>query len=361
MTISLAKQKHYIVTAGGTGGHIFPALNLCQRLIANKRKNCKITFVTDERFSEDYKAKYQELFDTGLVKIVKLPIKSFSKKQIFRFSFGLFSALIKALFLVASKKPRFIFGFGGYASLPALFWAAAFGKKILLHEQNSVIGRVNEWFLPFASRIFTSFKSTEGIKPVYAKKQSFSGMIFSLQMLAKKQMLSTQSLGPRLAGSKNSFNIFIMGGSLGTTVFASSLADWLCQIFKNNPAFASLYGGRVMVFHQINKKHEVIKPELEQIYTKGGMQCLVSSFFTNPEEIMLTSDLLVSRAGAGAVLEAALFNLPAIFVPIANSVKNHQLKNALQAQAAGISKIAVIEEKDFNHQNLEAAIKKITT
>ncbi len=356
----MVKKKHYIITAGGTGGHIFPALNLCQRLLAKKQRLCSITFVTDDRFGDEYKTKYQELFDTGLVKIVKLPIKSFNKKHIFSFSLGLFKALIKALFIVLGSKPRFVFGFGGYASLPALFWAAAFGKKILLHEQNSVIGRVNEWFLPFVSRIFTSFKSTEGIKPIYAKKQSFSGMIFSLQMLAKKQMLSTQSSGPSLANAKNSFNIFIMGGSLGSTVFASSLADWLCQIFKNNPVFAALYGGRVMVFHQVNKRHEVIKPELEQIYAKSGIQCSVSSFFTNPEEIMLTSDILISRAGAGAVLEAALFNLPTIFVPIANSVKNHQLKNALQAKATQGSKTAVIEEADFNHQNLEAAIKQIT-
>ena len=344
-----SKAKNYIITAGGTGGHIFPALSLCERIIKRESRNAKIFFVTDERFTDDYKAKYQKLFDTGLVAIVRLPVRSFNKKKIFSFGYALITSIVKSFALVLTKKPRFIFGFGGYASLPSLTCGVLLGKKILLHEQNAVIGRVTDWFLPFASRLFTTFKNTEGVAKKYQAKTSVSGMIFS------QKMLKCKIQEKQIDFKNNTYNIFILGGSLGSTVFASSLAHWLGEICK---ADNELSNKKICVFHQINKKHESIIVELETIYKSANLDAVIKTFFTNPEEVMLSTNLLISRAGAGAVCEAMLFNTNTILVPIKHAIKNHQLKNAnLASKAKG--NIITIEEDEFNHTSLQNAILKL--
>ena len=156
-------KKKIVIATGGTGGHVFPAYTLASYL---KNKNFNIKLTSDKRGSI-----YLENYDN--LNLVKIPSSPLIKKNIFKifYSFLIISfSIIKSLLILIFDRPSIILGMGGYSSFPICFAAIILRIKFIIYENNLIIGKANKYLLPFAKKIFVSYKELEGISDKYKNK-----------------------------------------------------------------------------------------------------------------------------------------------------------------------------------------------
>ena len=156
-------KKKILIATGGTGGHIFPAYSLAKYFI---NKNYDITLTTDKRGFR-YLKNYE---DFNIIKINSSPLV---KKNIFTFILSAFKitiSIIKSFLFLVIKRPKIIFGMGGYSSFPICIAAFILRIKFVIYENNMIVGKANKYLLPFAKKIFVSYKELEGIPKIHKKK-----------------------------------------------------------------------------------------------------------------------------------------------------------------------------------------------
>lgn len=282
----MTQNKKILLATGGTGGHVFPAIALGEYLQQNK---CDVAFSSDARG-----AKYFTPYDFTVKKIQSAsPSGSLIKKIVAMIRLGL--GFLQSLLFI--WKYDVVVGFGGYASFAPVLVAKLLGKRIVLHEQNAVLGKVNRVLQRFAHHVATSFSQTK-----FADKKALSVGSF----VRDDFRFSTLS-----ALDKN-INLLIIGGSQGAKIFS--------DVFPK--ALAGL---------QFNVTHQVPETELEATraeYEKLGIEAELKPFFTDIRERIEAAHLVVSRAGASSILELITIGRPAIFIPLKNSADNHQYENA---------------------------------
>ncbi|MDA0938931.1 MAG: UDP-N-acetylglucosamine--N-acetylmuramyl-(pentapeptide) pyrophosphoryl-undecaprenol N-acetylglucosamine transferase [Proteobacteria bacterium] len=330
-------------STGGSGGHIMPAVSVIESAI-KKQHDCFL--ILDKRGKKILDLANSESIQHTKIKV--LNTKSFSGTALQKI-FALFTmciAIIQSIVFLLIHRPNVVIGFGCYASLPSLIAATLLGVPIILHEQNTFMGRVNKLMSRFSTQIGISFPETKGIPKHSEHKVFHSGLSIRHSITDKVKNEPNQSIEPQ-SYNKSTMSIFVLGGSQGSSIL-SKIAP-LAII-----SAANTMNLKITVYHQARSEHI---EDVQNIYEKSGIKCHIQSFFSNIDEIYKQSNLVISRAGATSIAEIIHYNIRSILVPLKNSKDNHQYHNALYL--ATHYKSILIEEKDFTQHQLEKNIYKI--
>lgn len=319
----MEEKLRVIISGGGTGGHIFPAVSIANAIKA-KRPEAKILFVGAEGRME-----MQRVPAAGY-EIKGLPVCGFDRKNLLKnivVLYKLAKSQLKARNIIKEFKPQVAVGVGGYASGPTLKVAGMMGIPTLIQEQNSYAGVTNKLLAKRAKKICVAY---EGMERFFEKdKIILTGNPVRQGLLEnktdKQEALRSFNL------NVNKKTILIVGGSLGArTINQSVLAN--IELIKNSNIQFIWQTGKIY-FEQAQLAVKK-KGELPMLY--------VTDFISKMENAYSAADLVISRAGAGSISEFCLLGKPVILVPSPNVAEDHQTKNAM----ALVKKDAAICIKD---------------
>ena len=349
----MQRSNNICISAGGTGGHIFPAVALAERML---KFGWDVDFVTDERGVGFLKPVSKSIS----VKVIQVKqIKNFNILSWYRFLVKTFLAVVSCYISFRYKKPNVVVGFGGYSSLPICISAIVSRVPLVLHEQNSVVGRVNKFFLSKSKCMAFGFPPLIVRQDVLKiEDQSFNDLATAIRKMEKKKPILVYIGNPvraEILSRKNSIYtppgdwplaIFIVGGSQSADIFGHIVPKSLLQL----PEKLRL---RLRVYFQVRKElKETVILELQN----AGVRFEVSEFFDDISEKIANSQLIISRAGASTLSEIAIIGRPSILVPLPTAKDDHQNKNALAMEAAGAS--IIIRQEDFSPDNLSKELEK---
>ncbi|MBR1717891.1 MAG: undecaprenyldiphospho-muramoylpentapeptide beta-N-acetylglucosaminyltransferase [Bacilli bacterium] len=320
-----------IVSAGGTGGHIYPALAIINK-IKEMEPNSEFLYIgTHNRMEKDIIPKYNIPFES-------IEIYGLNRKNILK-NFKTLSCFIKAKKkcskLIKEFNPDCVIGVGGYVTGPVISTAHKLGYKTFIHEQNSVAGKANLYLSKFVDNIFVSFKSSANDFPRY--KTIYTGNPCSEEAIKKKAIDKTE-----LGLNPNKKLVLFVMGSLGSDRVNNTL-------YKTMSSFE-------------NKDYEILfitgKSSYEQMSLKSYPKNVkVIPYIDDMTRVMKKTDLIVSRAGASTLSEIIALGVPSILIPSPYVPNNHQYKNALDLTSIGAA--VLIEEKNLDSLNLVSAIDSI--
>ena len=314
-----------IISAGGTGGHIYPALAIVNEFKKND-KDFEVLYIgTHNRMENDIVPKnnipYESVEIYGFSKNIGKDIKNIR---------CIYKAYKKCLMIMKEFKPEIVLGVGGYVTFPVLMAARKLKIKTAIHEQNSIPGKTNKFLFKRVDKVFVSFK--ESMK--YFKDQNkvvYSGNPCKDNVVNLKP-ITKESLG----FTTNKKLILVTSGSLGSSGLNSKLIEFLHLCEKTDYEVLFLTGNANYNNFTTNNKCKdniKIKPYLENL----------SAFFKS-------CDLVISRAGAGSISELIMAATPTILIPSPNVANNHQFYNALDVKNSGCG--ILIEEKDIDANKL---------
>lgn len=318
-----------IISAGGTGGHIYPALAIINKIKEMEPSSEFLYIGTTDRMEAtlipEKKIPYVGIEMKGLDR--KNPIKSIKALHCFR------KGIAKAKKTIKKFNPDIVLGIGGYITAPVIYSAKKLGYKTFIHEQNCIPGLSNKFLSHYADRIGVSL--TESLQYFDAEKVVFTGNPRSEEVI-KVKPIDKKTMGLNPAKKL----VLIVMGSLGSTTMTAKMKDILPHFAKKNYEVLFVTG----------KKYYEEYQKLKDIPNNVK----IVPYLDNMLEVMKRTDLMVSRAGASTIAEITALGLPSILVPSPYVTHNHQMKNALALQKEGASKI--IEEQTFNQ---EALLKEI--
>ena len=332
------KELRVVISGGGTGGHIFPAVSIANA-IRNLHPDAQILFVGAQGRME-----MQRVPAAGY-EIKGLPISGFDRKNLLKnisLPFKLVRSWAMAWGILRKFRPQVAVGVGGYASYPTLKVASWMNIPTLIQEQNSFAGKANIRLAKKAARCCVAFEGMERFFP--------ADRIMLTGNPVRKQMLETtltheqavRSLGLDTARK----TVLIVGGSLGARTLNESVLGHLDDIRQSGVQF---------VWQTGKYYHASI---LEQLRAKGQPENLkVMDFITDMGAAYRAADLVISRAGASSVSEFCLIGKPVIMVPSPNVTEDHQTKNAM----ALVNKQAalIVRDADAQQQLIGLAIKTV--
>ena len=304
-------KKIVAISAGGTGGHIFPALSVAKTLIED---GYYVLFFTDKKFNNYIKSD-NFLLNCGQFEIVKLCCKNAKRwKQIFMIIIDFFKC-----FKILKRRVKICIGFGGFCSFtPMLFGILTF-RKTIIHEQNAVIGLANRILLPFVKVCLLSFETTKKINKIFLKKCFFVGNPIRDEIKALVYNYDNPSVNYRAFYKIDDIiNLTIIGGSQATMFFDEILPEAV-SLLPNHITT------KLFVRHQCREENI---DKLNDFYTKQNIAHEVKKFFFNIAGVMRNSHLVVSRAGSTTIAELSALGVPSILVPLPNATNNHQFENA---------------------------------
>ena len=296
-------QKTIILAAGGTGGHVFPAIALAHELQNRGYNPILLTDFRIQKFAAALTTVQHKIIHTG-------PLSP-------RGIFGLIAGLIETFLFFRKIKPVAVVGFGGYPSFPGVAIGLLFHLPTLLHEQNSYMGKVNRIFAPFVKQIALSFPNTNAI-PEKAKSKCV--MIGNPVRTAIKKLKNS-------IYSVNDDEIFLLvtGGSQGTAIFSEIIP----QAIKKLPIFMQ----RKLRVTQQCRAEDVSRTQ--DFYTHNNIKAKVAAFIDDISFELSRADLVIARSGASTCAELAVAGRPSILVPYPHATEDHQTTNAEWLKEAG--------------------------
>ena len=331
------EELRIIISGGGTGGHIFPAVSIANALKA-KRPDAKILFVGALGRME-----MQRVPAAGY-EIKGLPIQGFDRKNLlknFKVLYKIWKSQRMAKKIIRDFRPMAAVGVGGYASGPTLNKAAAMGIPCLIQEQNSYAGVTNKLLAKKADKICVAYDNMERFFP--AEKIIMTGNPVRQALLdtkmSKEEAIKSFGLDP----SKKT--ILIVGGSLGAGTVNKSVMQHLDEIAESG----------VQVIWQTGKYYNANINE--QLKGRDLPMIKVLDFISDMGAAYKAADLVISRAGASSISEFCLLGTPVILVPSPNVAEDHQTKNAM----ALVDKDAALYVKDADapEQVISLALKTV--
>ena len=315
---TIIKNK-IIIATGGTGGHVFPAYSLAKNFIKN---NYSVEIITDERGLK-YLDKHKDInfiLNNSTTIFKKNIINSFLSVFIIFFSY------VKSLVILYKAKPMLVFGMGGYASFPVCIAARTLNIPFIVYENNIQIGKSNMYLLPFALKIFVSYRDLVGVKNKYSHKVIYTGNIIREEILNFKKNNKFNS---------ESLNILVLGGSQA----AKSFGELLPEVFKK----CKKENINIKIFQQCTKSQT---KNLSEMYKKLNFSFKLFNFTKNILEYFLKTELAVTRSGSSVTAELINCNIPFISIPYPHSADSHQEKNATYFEKKGYS--LLVKETDIN-------------
>lgn len=317
-----------IVTAGGTGGHIYPALGVIEEL---QKNNVEILYIGTKNRMES------TLIPEKGINYVGLEIYGLSKTNILRDIKNIkciISSYKKCNKIMKEFKPDYVIGFGGYVTLPVLLSAHNNHIRCGIHEQNKLPGKTNKFLSKYVDTTFTSFNVLEG---TFKNKVILTG-----NPTGSKAMNIKQTDKTKLGFSKDKKLIIIVMGSLGSEVVNNLLKDFLTTYNDKNNEILFITG---------KSNYDSFKD------LKLPKQVKVVPFYNDLSSLIKSCDLIISRAGASTISEILSLNKPSILIPSPYVANNHQYYNALELKEKNLS--YMIEQKDLNKENLKYAIEYV--
>lgn len=315
------KAKKVFLATGGSGGHIFPAISVAEKLKEQGYSTCIIADKIYEKYAKnnfDYK-----IIDAGKI------LKSFSSlRSIVR---GFFQAKTE----IKAEKPDLIIGFGSYATLPTLLACIWTKTPFILHEQNAYIGKINKLFAKYAKKIMASYHELYGVKFKDMEKIVYTGSPI------RKDIQKLYNSTYKYPENGEKFIVLITGGSAGARIFS----EFLPKIFDEQHAKQE---SNLHIYHQV--REEFVDGTKEH-YKKLNIEAEVSTFFSNMNELLEKANLIIGRAGSGTLFETAVSGRPSILIPLISTGNNRQEVNAktFETNNAGI----VVLENNFNVKDFQ--------
>lgn len=321
-----------VFTGGGTAGHIFPFLAIVREIKKNYPDlNFKPYYIGPNL--NEHISGLLEKEEIRIIKILTGKLRRYFSLENFLDIFKLPIGLIQSFFWLFFLGPDLVFSKSGYGSFPVAFWANIFGIPFFLHESDSVFGLASKIESKWAQEVFLSF-------PLIDSLDKNKGIVVGnpvRQEILEGSKKEAQKLF-KLQGNKPL--ILILGGSQG----AQKINEVILEIL---PAFLKDFE----IIHQTGRKNFLeVKKEAEAILTDEDLKKDYHPFPFLEEEFykqaLVVADLIISRAGAGAIFEISAAGKPALLIPLAQSAQNHQLKNAYIFTEKGGGE--VIEESNFS-------------
>ena len=320
-----------IVTAGGTGGHIYPALAIINK-IKEKEPNSEILYIgTKDRMEAD-------IVPSKGIPYLGIEMKGLNRKNIFK-NFSVIKNTLKNVKYLKKEikkfNPDIVIGVAGYVTAPVIYAAKKLGYKTFIHEQNSIPGVSNKFLARYADKIGISLEASKEYFPM--KKVIFTGNPRSEEVYNAK-IISKQELDL----SEDKKLVLIVMGSLGSTTMNKKLKDTL-PLFKNKDYEVIFVTGKGYY------------DEYKQVEHSDNVK--IVPYLDNMASVLKDTDLIVSRAGASSIAEITALGIPSILIPSPYVTHNHQYKNAKVLEDANAC--VIIEEDKFSNDMLVKEIDDI--
>lgn len=286
-----------MVMAGGTGGHVFPALAVAEEL---RGRGCHVDWFGTERGIE------ARIVPAANIPLHLLPISGVRGKglaTLVRAPWKIARAVVAARSLLRDIKPQVVLGMGGYVAGPGGIAARMMGIPLVIHEQNAIAGTTNKWLCKIATRVLTAFP------------QVLPGAVcIGNPVRADIAALPVPSL--RGVGAHDPVRVLVLGGSLGAQALNEMMPEAVAELVKSN---------KIQVRHQTGEKHHAAT---EALYRQRGVTAEVTAFIGDMAEALAWADLVVCRAGALTVAELSAAGVASILVPFPFAIDDHQTANA---------------------------------
>jgi len=330
----MKKNNNILICTGGTGGHVIPAVNFGNYLML---KGYRCSLMLDKRgikYANNFKGNIISIQSSHLSGNLYFKIKS---------TFTIFIGLIQSIYYIVKIIPRHCISFGSYASFAPLFVSVFFKliKKIdiHIHEQNSVMGKVNLFFLPYSKNVFTNFEFINNIKKEFCHKTYHVG----LPSLSKNSILFD-----KLDTNTEKIIIFIYGGSQGSIPVIECFLSMFNELKKEEIQKIKLI---IQSPNQLAKK-------VNETLTRLNSEYQLKDYYNNIYEILNKTDIAITRAGAGTINDLIVYQIPSILFPLPHSMDNHQIKNAeyLEKKQCAIIMHENIFDKNINIEILRNLI-----
>ncbi len=304
-------MSKFVLIAGGTGGHLFPAMALAQELT---RRGHEVHLATDKRvkaYGGDFPASRTHIIAAATPSLHH-PVKFIAA------GFTIVRGIMSAFVMLGRVRPDCVVAFGGYPCFPPFVAASLRSIPGILHEQNAVLGRANRALARFAKVLATQFETTKG-----AEKFSLEKVVTGNPV--RDQVQEAAAIPYPEISDAAALNLLIFGGSQGARVFSDLVPK---AIAKLPPELKK----RLRIVQQCRPE------DLERVtkfYAAAHVNVELATFFADLPERMAAAHLVVARAGASTIAELAVLGRPAILVPLPGSLDQDQRANATMMQRAG--------------------------
>ncbi len=324
------KRIRIVFSCGGTGGHIYPAISIAD-CIKSKYHNAEILFVGSKRGME------KKLVEAAGYKIETIDIQGFTRKLTLSnivTAVKAMTSVSKAKKLISKFMPDVIIGTGGYASWAAVRAGEKMGIPTLIHEQNAYPGMTTRKLAKSADKICLSYEESKKYFEETKGAIIMTGNPVSPKLYGYEYAMNRAELGI----SSDKIFVLSFGGSLGATCINENVLNIAKNLLDKNPN---------MIYRHVSGRRDY-KHCMEMVSEKGLDKydnfCLYEYMYDLPKQ-MSAADIVISRAGAITITEAAFLGKAAILIPSPNVAENHQYKNALVLEKANAA--VMIEEKDL--------------
>lgn len=322
--------RHFVLAAGGTGGHMIPAFALAEELIARGHHVALITDERGERIPGKPEALTAHVLPAG--RIGKNPLKWIGGVK------AILQGRNMAKRLYESFEPTAVVGFGGYPSFPAVLAARSAGIPAVLHEQNAVLGRVNRYFARHVEAIATSYEKVDRLDGKYADKVHLVGNPVRSEVLELRDKPF-----PDFA-EESLLRVLVTGGSQGARVLSEVVPDGLAML---PPALRA----RLQVTQQCRAE------DVEGVrhrYSEHGIPAELATYFEDMQERLADTHIFIGRAGASTIAELTAVGRPGILVPLPIATDDHQAANTRELAKTGGARM--IRQDKFTGKELAKQI-----
>ncbi|MBB4084572.1 undecaprenyldiphospho-muramoylpentapeptide beta-N-acetylglucosaminyltransferase [Sphingomonas carotinifaciens] len=326
-------SRHFVLAAGGTGGHMVPAAALAAELT---RRGHRVALVSDARG-----VRFPGLFED--IQTHVLPAGRFAGGPIgwAKATREMWRGRAMARELYRTFRPAAVIGFGGYPAMPALL--AAFADKIptAIHEQNAVLGRVNRLVAGKVDAIATSYDKTERLAAKHAAKTHLIGNP------VRDAVLTLRTKAYPLLEEDGIFRVLVTGGSQGASILSEVVPDGLAML-------PVTFRRRLQVTHQARVEDiDAVRAK----YAEHQIPAELATYLPDLPEQLAWAHLVIARAGASTLAELTAAGRPAILVPLPSATDDHQTANAREITLAGGAR--TIAQKDFTAVELAKQMQKL--
>lgn len=306
--------KKILIAAGGTGGHVIPAMAVTEELVA---AGCTVLFMTDKPGHGIFeKVDNNDLLKNPSFQVIRLKTHHFSGNFLSKLLAlaGFAADAFLVLWHVVQKQPSVAIGLGGYMAFWPLFYANLFRKPCFLYAADAVLGRTNQALVHFATKIWLGFSNTKGLSAATQKKATYLGIIirdsFKKAVFHKRQ--ATEPL-----------RLLVLGGSQGASIFGKIIP----QAIKLLPPAAQALLDITQQCHPSTLK------ETQNAYQKIGAQVRTTTFIKDVVSAIQNAHFVITRSGASAIGEISAIGRPALLVPYPFASRDHQTANAHAAES----------------------------
>ena len=322
-------MRHVIIMAGGTGGHVYPALATAKELIS--RGHTVSWLGTPDSFESRLVPQHDIEFDAVNIK----GLRGNGVKRMLTAPFLLSQSLLQALSVMRRRKPALVIGMGGFASGPGGVAARLTGTPLVIHEQNAIAGVTNKLLSKFANAVCEAFPGTFRV----SKKVTTTGNP------VRAEIAALEPPAERMSQHNGPVQVLVVGGSLGATTLNEVVPEALALIDEAQRPAIGHQSGR-------NKEQETL-----HAYEDAGVKSWVVEFIDDMAEAYSWADLMICRSGALTVSELAAAGVASILVPYPFAVDDHQTLNAryLADQGAAV----ILQQRDMSAAVLAQKIRNL--